>query len=261
MKNLILILALTLVCLQAQATDKITDKITLHIECVLSESDCMKLGDDVLVRVKPEMKIGREQVLNAYPVEGETGEAFSLTLKEDAATKMAQITKDNVGKRMAILHQGKLLMAPVIRTEISRGPLMITVPGGGHSLIREVPWLNEALAHEMREKSDKRNRNLFGYVTVSLLSIGAALIYAFKRPRQRKKIQSLETALVTVQTFGSRSEAFMAKGLLETHNIPAFVFADDEGGLNPGMAYGIGVDVKVRSVDAARARELLSSLL
>lgn len=51
--------------------------------------------------------------------------------------------------------------------------------------------------------------------------------------------------------------AHAARALLEAHEIPAAVFGDDAGGMQPALAYVRGVRLAVRHADAVRALALL----
>lgn len=67
--------------------------------------------------------------------------------------------------------------------------------------------------------------------------------------------------LVVVQSFGSRPEADLAKGILENAGIHAMVQADTAGGMREHLAWsGAGFKILVREEDATAVQELLSSL-
>ncbi len=71
----------------------------------------------------------------------------------------------------------------------------------------------------------------------------------------------MSAEFVPVKTFGSRMEAELAKGLLETHDIPSFIRADDAGGMRPPpFQFSIGAQLIVRSIDLIPARRLLRDL-
>jgi len=64
--------------------------------------------------------------------------------------------------------------------------------------------------------------------------------------------------IVTVQTYSSRIEAEIAKGLLESEGIKALISADDAGGMRPfPFAYSNSVELKVREEDVEKAKEIL----
>jgi len=66
--------------------------------------------------------------------------------------------------------------------------------------------------------------------------------------------------LVVLQTFGTRPEAELAKGLLEAAQIDAMIQADTAGGMREHLAWsGDGFRLLVRHEDATEAREVLES--
>ena len=51
---------------------------------------------------------------------------IDITLTDKGRRQLAEVTRDNLGKRLAIVIGGKLYQAPVIRTEITGGNAQIT---------------------------------------------------------------------------------------------------------------------------------------
>lgn len=66
--------------------------------------------------------------------------------------------------------------------------------------------------------------------------------------------------LVTIETFQNDIEAEIVKGRLMDAGIKSFIFKDDCGGTRPHMQLTLGVDLKVRQIDFARASEVLESI-
>jgi protein-export membrane protein SecD len=58
--------------------------------------------------------------------QGTTGPTISLTFNEEGKKLFAEITKNNIGKVMAIFLDGKILSAPTIQDEIPNGQAQIT---------------------------------------------------------------------------------------------------------------------------------------
>jgi Putative prokaryotic signal transducing protein len=71
--------------------------------------------------------------------------------------------------------------------------------------------------------------------------------------------QAPRLLLIAAGSFGSRIDAELAKALLEEAGIPAFVRADDSGGMRPSLQFTAGVAVIVRAEDLARARAVIGS--
>jgi hypothetical protein len=65
--------------------------------------------------------------------------------------------------------------------------------------------------------------------------------------------------LVTVETFQNEIEAQIAQGRLKSEGIKSFIFKDDIGGTTPGMQFALGVELRVRQIDFARATDTLKS--
>ena len=66
--------------------------------------------------------------------------------------------------------------------------------------------------------------------------------------------------LVTIESFENEIEAQIAKGRLKGEGIKSFIFKDDCGGTRPHMQLTLGVELKVRQIDFARASEVLESI-
>jgi hypothetical protein len=65
--------------------------------------------------------------------------------------------------------------------------------------------------------------------------------------------------LVTIETYQNEIEAELAKGRLKGEGIKSFIFKDDCGGTRPHMQLTLGVFLKVRQIDLARASDILKS--
>jgi Putative prokaryotic signal transducing protein len=64
--------------------------------------------------------------------------------------------------------------------------------------------------------------------------------------------------LVVVHSFGTRTEADMAKSALDAAGIDSMIQADSGGGMRPHLAWaGHGFQVLVREEDVAAARDVL----
>jgi hypothetical protein len=63
--------------------------------------------------------------------------------------------------------------------------------------------------------------------------------------------------LALVKTYTSRTEASLAKTLLEAHGIRCIISADDAGGMMP--SYVFGVELRVLPKDIQRAKEIIST--
>jgi hypothetical protein len=79
------------------------------------------------------------------------------------------------------------------------------------------------------------------------------------RSSQRIMSTMLHTDLVVLQSYGSRSEADLAKDALENAGIQAMIRADTAGGMREHLAWsGAGFQVLVREEEATVARDVLT---
>jgi len=70
----------------------------------------------------------------------------------------------------------------------------------------------------------------------------------------------MDSDLVVVETFASRTEADLAKSALEAAGIESMIQADTAGGMRTHLAWsGAGFQLLVREEDVPAARELLES--
>ncbi len=51
---------------------------------------------------------------------------IAITLTDEAAKKMAEVTRKNIRRRLALLIDGRVIVAPVIQSEIPGGEIRIS---------------------------------------------------------------------------------------------------------------------------------------
>lgn len=67
----------------------------------------------------------------------------------------------------------------------------------------------------------------------------------------------MSETLVTIESFTTEVDAEIAKGKLEASDIPAYLFKDDCGRMQPHMQLTRGITLKVNEHDALKALEIL----
>jgi SecD/SecF fusion protein len=83
-----------------------------------------ELVESLLVKTQPEMKGG---VKNAMVTRASTGvPEVMFTLSPEGAKRFAEITRENIGRQLAIILDGELRTAPVIRSPIEGGSGVIS---------------------------------------------------------------------------------------------------------------------------------------
>lgn len=63
--------------------------------------------------------------------------------------------------------------------------------------------------------------------------------------------------LTTLRRYGSRPEAEVVRGRLQSAGVKAIVLADDAGGMEPPLALTLGVRLLVDEKDVAAAKRIL----
>ena len=83
--------------------------------------------EQVIVRKKPENGLAGDIVKNAMVMRGNLGEPqINFELTDDGAKKFGDVTRENVGHRLAIVLDGELYSAPNIQSPIETGNGQIT---------------------------------------------------------------------------------------------------------------------------------------
>jgi len=95
-------------------------------------------AQSVLVKKEPERGLAGGIVKNATLVRGNLGEPqIDFSLNAESAAAFAEVTRENIGHRLAIVLDGQLYSAPVIQSPIETGHGQIT----GHFDAREAAEL------------------------------------------------------------------------------------------------------------------------
>ena len=94
----------------------------------LSPDSMLMTGDDTgYIVLKRAVVVGGEQLAGAKMSYGEAGEpAVSFEFKSTGAKKFGKATSENVGRRLAIVLDGKVISAPEIKSPITGGNGIIT---------------------------------------------------------------------------------------------------------------------------------------
>lgn len=103
--------------------------------------------EEVIVKKKPERGLTGSAIKSAMVVRGNLGEPqINFTLNSEGARLFGEITRENVGRRLAIVLDGELYSAPVIQSPIETGQGQIT----GRFDVREAFELANVLENPLR---------------------------------------------------------------------------------------------------------------
>ena len=91
----------------------------------------------------PDIIVGRADIKDAQVITtGYGDEAARLTISDEAVGRLTAATSANVGKRIAVVYDGHVIFAPVVRDPITGNQLEITVGSTGDSVEDFVADLN-----------------------------------------------------------------------------------------------------------------------
>lgn len=165
--------------------------IYFHIEC---ESNCLELknvNDGVVAKLvkEPAMSLGASDILDARVSKDQEilNEYLGLTLSEKKAIEFEKITGDNIGKRLAIVVDNKVLTFPTIQAKISGGRIQISfgVGNSAENFLKQNVWLAEIVESKVVTNDKKNQTNLLAYILFGAVILGGTLFYAF---REKKKV-------------------------------------------------------------------------
>ena len=105
-----------------EGTDLVPAGYRIETQKVISES--REIKEELLVKVRPDL-LG-DRVRKAFPTYDEQGWGVALQLDREGANLFGQLTEAHVGKRFAIVLDGRVQSAPVIREPIYGGHASIT---------------------------------------------------------------------------------------------------------------------------------------
>ena len=103
--------------------------------------------EQVIVKKRAENGLHGDIVKNAMAVRGNLGEPqIDFQLNADGAKRFGEVTRNNIGQRLAIVLDGELYSAPVIQSAIETGNGQIT----GHFMVEQAQELANVLQNPLR---------------------------------------------------------------------------------------------------------------
>jgi hypothetical protein len=185
--HILALLFLILVLVGNAAAD---DRLYLYPECSPGKQ-CIGLsygdGKTETVLATPALVLAKAEVIAAsIRMDAGIPKALSIELSEEASKEFEKITRENIGKKLMVVFENEILIAPTINSAITDRRIMIT-RGSGKQLPfwERAPWLQEII----KESSRAGGRSVMVYVVVA----AAAMISAFAfilLPRMKHAHQS-----------------------------------------------------------------------
>jgi hypothetical protein len=164
------------------------DKMYLYVECSPGQK-CIDLAYDngkvESVLSVPAQVVAKADVKSAKVQTSEDArQSLNIELGKEAAEKFEKITGENIGKKIIVVLDNKILIAPTVREPITNGKIMITGRYGEHDPFWEkVPWLQDLI----KDSYSASSRSILTYVIIaSAVSISAIVFILLPRVRRTR---------------------------------------------------------------------------
>jgi hypothetical protein len=126
------------------------DKFSLHIACSQGK-ECIELAGDngkqESVQATPAMELTGADIIAASVQSAGIGRfSLNIELSEAASGKLKEITGENIGKKLMVVFDNKILSAPVINGPISGRKIIISNSYGENAAYwKNSPWLEDLI--------------------------------------------------------------------------------------------------------------------
>ena len=169
------IFAWLFLCFTVSANAAPDNSMYLYLECESGQA-CIDLpdsdGDTMSVLATPALVLGKEDFKSARIDTYENAQqALILELKKEAAEKFEKITGENIGRRLAVVFNNKILTAPTVRDAIRGGK--IRLDGKKVTFWKEIPWLQELI----EESYDTSRQSVITFVIVAAVVVLSAFAF------------------------------------------------------------------------------------
>jgi len=183
---------------------KADDRLYFYIECSPGQQ-CIDLayetGKTASVAATPAQVLGRGdlksakvQMAGAAPqaikkLDKEAGQKFdvnlglTIELSEEASKKFERMTGQNIGRKLMVVFDNRILTAPTINQAVTGRMLLIS--GGRGPFWEKAPWLQDLI----KNSQDSSARSILSYVIIALAVSVTALVIVLL-PRMRRTSQS-----------------------------------------------------------------------
>jgi hypothetical protein len=164
------------------------DKLYFYIECSPGQR-CIDLaynnGKKESVLATPAQVLARADIKSAsVQMGGNSQQSLNIELGKEAAKKFEKITRENIGKKIMVVLDNRILTAPTVHEPITVGRIMLWSGYGEHGPFWEkVPWLHDLIKDSYRASG----RSVMIYVIIALaISISAFVFILLPRMRRTR---------------------------------------------------------------------------
>jgi len=165
--------------------------ITFHLVCEQMSDECLSVpivaesGQSILIRKEPLMAVSQDRVREVEWKGDTSGNAqIQISLTKEAGEQLGQITGDNIGQRLAIVEDGKALIAPRILAAITGGVFSIGGSADVYRQLQTISWLKKMAAEKVALNNTRRSAAITIYLWLGVLALaGGSVYFAFFRKR------------------------------------------------------------------------------
>jgi predicted GNAT family N-acyltransferase len=158
--------------------------ISLHLECKKTQSACQEYffltepNKSMMLQIRPSMVV-IEQITESIKIKGEDKNNSSflhIKIKEKYGKTFEEITANNIGTRLAVIVNGKVLMSPMIQDQIRGGHLMISASGvGAKAYTDPLPWISK-MAKISKDSETEDGNSPFMLLIIAGVFFGGAIL-------------------------------------------------------------------------------------
>ena len=179
------VLALFLLIHPLLGRAKADDRLYFYIECSQGQQ-CIEMayanGKTESVLAVPAQVLARGDLQSASVQTGGNAQSLNMELSSEASAKLEKITGDNLGKKLIVVFDNRILTAPTIVQPIASRKITIGNGPGGQGLFWEkAPWLQDLIKDSY--KAGGRSVMIYGIIALAVAVF--ALIFVLL-PRMRR---------------------------------------------------------------------------
>jgi hypothetical protein len=166
------------------------DRLYLHLECSQGQK-CIELAYDngrmESVVAEPELVLAKEDVQSAsVQMAANTAQPLQIELGKEASQRLQKITGENIGKRLMVVFDNKILIAPTVNMSITNGKIAINGGNGEQGPFwKKAPWLEDLI----RSSQKASGRSVIIYAMIALAASLSAFVFVL-RPRKNRGLES-----------------------------------------------------------------------
>lgn len=167
-------------------------EISFYVGCSPVSDDCIelqyasKIEGKMMVQPSPVLTLNRSDISHAEFVASEFGpKQLQLRLERQAAEQFAQVTGSVIGKQLAVVANGKIIVAPMIQEPITSGGFVVTAGfNSSDDFLNEIPWLKKMAEDKTESRENWSLVLIISFIAIGLLLILGTIYFAFFRKQK-----------------------------------------------------------------------------